>query len=160
MLKRPKRRVAIRIDMTPMVDVAFLLLIFYMSTTQFKPPETKNVALPSSHQKAKLPDKDLVKVTVTKDDSIFVDYIEVREEKSADGSTFEVPTRVYEEATPATIASVINTIRLRNPRVFVVIRADKDTDYGTMEAMMKTMKENQLNRFQLLTEFEEEAEAS
>ena len=38
-----KRRVGIRIDMTPMVDIAFLLLIFYMTTTQFKPPEAKAV---------------------------------------------------------------------------------------------------------------------
>ena len=35
--------------MTPMVDVAFLLLIFYMSTTQFKPPEARAVELPQSH---------------------------------------------------------------------------------------------------------------
>jgi len=38
MLKK-KRRIGISIDMTPMVDVAFLLLIFFMTTTQFKPPE-------------------------------------------------------------------------------------------------------------------------
>jgi biopolymer transport protein ExbD len=41
MLKRPKRRIGIKIDMTPMVDIAFLLLIFYMATTTFKPPEKK-----------------------------------------------------------------------------------------------------------------------
>ena len=34
-----KRRINISIDMTPMVDIAFLLLIFYMTTTSFKPPE-------------------------------------------------------------------------------------------------------------------------
>ena len=34
-----KRRIGIKIDMTPMVDVAFLLLIFFMTTTSFKPPE-------------------------------------------------------------------------------------------------------------------------
>ena len=41
---KKKRRVAIRLDMTPMVDIAFLLLIFYMATTQFKPPEAKAAA--------------------------------------------------------------------------------------------------------------------
>jgi biopolymer transport protein ExbD len=29
------KRIAVTIDMTPMVDVAFLLLIFFMSTTLF-----------------------------------------------------------------------------------------------------------------------------
>jgi len=40
-LKRKKRRIGIILDMTPMVDIAILLLIFYMATTQFKPPQTR-----------------------------------------------------------------------------------------------------------------------
>ena len=36
---RPKRRVGVRVDMTPMVDVAFLLLIFFMVTTVFRTPQ-------------------------------------------------------------------------------------------------------------------------
>ena len=38
MLKKPKR-VGISLDMTPLVDIGFLLLIFFMATTVFKPPE-------------------------------------------------------------------------------------------------------------------------
>lgn len=45
-LRRPKRRVAIRIDMTPMVDIAFLLLIFYMVTTVFAMPQAMEINLP------------------------------------------------------------------------------------------------------------------
>lgn len=45
-LKRPKHRVAIRIDMTPMVDIAFLLLIFYMVTTIFSAPLSMEISLP------------------------------------------------------------------------------------------------------------------
>ena len=33
------KRVGIAMDMTPMVDVGFLLLTFFMLTTQFKPEE-------------------------------------------------------------------------------------------------------------------------
>lgn len=43
--KKPKR-VAIRLDMTPMVDVAFLLLIFYMVTTVFRTPQALELTLP------------------------------------------------------------------------------------------------------------------
>ena len=45
-LRRPKRRIGIKIDMTPMVDIAFLLLIFYMVTTVFSMPQSMELNLP------------------------------------------------------------------------------------------------------------------
>lgn len=45
-LKRPKKRIGVRIDMTPMVDIAFLLLIFYMVTTVFAAPQAMEINLP------------------------------------------------------------------------------------------------------------------
>lgn len=44
--KKKAKRVAIRLDMTPMVDVAFLLLIFYMVTTVFRTPQALELTLP------------------------------------------------------------------------------------------------------------------
>ncbi len=49
-LRRPKRRISIRIDMTPMVDIAFLLLIFYMVTTVFAMPQAMEINLPPKDQ--------------------------------------------------------------------------------------------------------------
>src|SRR5210317_767795 len=49
-LRRPKRRIAIRIDMTPMVDIAFLLLIFYMVTTVFAMPQAMEINLPPEEE--------------------------------------------------------------------------------------------------------------
>jgi biopolymer transport protein ExbD len=45
--KKKKRRINIRLDMTPMVDIAFLLLIFYMVTTVFAAPQAMDINLPS-----------------------------------------------------------------------------------------------------------------
>ncbi len=53
-----KKRMSIAIDMTPLVDVAFLLLTFFMLTTKFKPMEDVVVTLPASHAKAKMPESD------------------------------------------------------------------------------------------------------
>jgi len=64
MLKK-KRRIGIAIDMTPMVDVAFLLLIFFMCTTQFKPPEKDKITLPESNSEAKSPESDIITIAVT-----------------------------------------------------------------------------------------------
>ena len=72
MPKIKKRRLAIRIDMTPMVDVAFLLLTFFMLTTQFKPPQDVQIVLPASHSEFKLPEADVQTITITKDGSVYM----------------------------------------------------------------------------------------
>src|SRR5258706_10767916 len=64
MLKK-KRRIGIAIDMTPMVDVAFLLLIFFMCTTQFKPPEKDKITLPESNSEAKAPETGIITLAAT-----------------------------------------------------------------------------------------------
>jgi biopolymer transport protein ExbD len=54
-LRRPKRRIGIKIDMTPMVDIAFLLLIFYMVTTVFSMPQSMEINLPPKSEDTPLP---------------------------------------------------------------------------------------------------------
>jgi len=43
---RKKRRVTMVLDMTPMVDIAFLLVIFFMTTTRFREPQAIEITLP------------------------------------------------------------------------------------------------------------------
>jgi biopolymer transport protein ExbD len=59
------------IDMTAMCDVAFLLLTFFMLTTQFKSDESVYVDLPKSISEIKLPDTDILNITITKDGRVF-----------------------------------------------------------------------------------------
>jgi biopolymer transport protein ExbD len=147
---KKKRRLGIKIDMTPMVDIAFLLLIFYMSTTQFKPPEAKAVTLPVSHSQIQLPDKDIINVTVTKKDSIFVDFLQ-KEKIVIDGNEMTTTVRKYAEADPGTVSSIINRARAMNIRALIVIKADKDASFGVMNDVMNSMKENNLTRFLIIT---------
>jgi biopolymer transport protein ExbD len=57
--KKKGRRLGVRIDMTPLVDVAFLLLTFFMYTTSMSRPQTMEINLP--------PDKNVhVEVAETK----------------------------------------------------------------------------------------------
>lgn len=59
------------IDMTAMCDVAFLLLTFFMLTTQFKSDETVIVDTPSSISEIKLPDTDILNISITQDGRVF-----------------------------------------------------------------------------------------
>ena len=146
-----KRRVAIRIDMTPMVDIAFLLLIFYMATTQFKPPEARAVELPTSHSQIELPDKGVINITVTQLDSIYVDFtgvaaVEIDGQEVTTSVRYVWPCDVYD------VAEKINRARARQIRSLIVVKADRRASFGVMQDVMKKMQENSLERFLIITD--------
>ena len=68
-VKVPRKSTAM--DMTAMTDVAFLLLTFFMLTTKFRSPELAPVDLPSSRAEVKIPDKNIMLITVTQDGKVF-----------------------------------------------------------------------------------------
>ena len=64
-------RASTSIDMTPMVDLAFLLVTFFMLTTKFAPEEPMAVDMPSSVSEIKLPDTDILTISISKEGSVF-----------------------------------------------------------------------------------------
>ncbi len=71
-LRRPKRRISIRLDMTPMVDIAFLLLIFYMVSTVFAEPQAMEINLPPDKDvETPAPESKILILRVAEDDQIY-----------------------------------------------------------------------------------------
>lgn len=58
--------------MTPFVDVAFLILTFFILATKFKPEDAVEVKTPGSVSSAAVPEKDAFMVTVDKGGRVFV----------------------------------------------------------------------------------------
>jgi biopolymer transport protein ExbD len=69
-IKAPKH--APENDMTPFVDVAFLILSFFMLATKFKPEEPVEVKTPTSVSSAAVPEKDAFMVSIDKEGRVFV----------------------------------------------------------------------------------------
>jgi len=59
------------VDMTAMCDVAFLLLNFFIMTSNFVAKEPIVVAIPSSVAEIKIPERDIVTVLIDKDGKVF-----------------------------------------------------------------------------------------
>ena len=123
--------------MTPMVDVAFLLLIFFMSTTQFKPPETVSVSLPASTSEVRVPETGTIIITVTKSGDIHI--------ADQQGTVSE----------PVPRDALFDTIvdwRGRNPEAVVILKGDKGAEFGVVSDVMETLAKAKTLRFNLMTD--------
>ncbi|MEO7922063.1 MAG: biopolymer transporter ExbD [Chitinophagaceae bacterium] len=58
-------------DMTPFVDIAFLILSFFIMATKFKPPEPVPITTPGSVISQKLPENNAVMISVDSSNRVF-----------------------------------------------------------------------------------------
>ena len=157
MARPKKKRLGIKIDMTPMVDVAFLLLIFFMSTTQFKPPENVPINLPSSHSNLKLPESDILIISISKDNRINMSLGAPRLDQQMG---FMVPNQEgmlkSVDYVPDQLGDKILQARLSNLKIRLIVKADKDAEYGSVEDVMAILQKINMNRFNMVTELEKD----
>jgi biopolymer transport protein ExbD len=132
---RPKRRVGIRIDMTPMVDVAFLLLIFFMVTTVFRTPQALEINLP--------PDKD-VKIEVKESKVLSIRVL------PDDRAYWKHGTDPWARADVATLESVFRPYK-NDKELVVVIKIDREAKFNNMVLIIDKLDLANLTRFSLGT---------
>lgn len=71
-LKMPKSSPSL--DMTPMVDLAFLLVTFFMLTAQFRPEEAVAVDTPTSMSESPIPMTNMMTIVVDSTGRVFWDF--------------------------------------------------------------------------------------
>ncbi|MBI2417185.1 MAG: biopolymer transporter ExbD [Ignavibacteriales bacterium] len=152
MPKIKKRRVNVRIDMTPMVDVAFLLLTFFMLTTQFKPTEEVEVLLPDSNSNLKIPDKNVMTVSVEKKGRIFLGFDSQFLMMQIFGEDFRM--KKSSEVQMNRLFDYITQARISNPKLEVVIRSDSEAEYGVVSDVMEILQKNSITKFSMMTNLE------
>ena len=176
MPKNKKQRVGLRMDMTPMVDIGFLLLTFFMLTTQFRPPEIPEaqVILPTSHSDVKQPESDVMIITVNKDGGVFLslDSQKLREalltkkiQENWDNIDPKIKSQYSDAATMAKLvpsfpvqvselSDMLMQARIRNPKLRTIIKGDREADYGPVMDIMDILQKVNITRFNLLTDLE------
>lgn len=136
--------VPVRRDMTPLVDVAFLLLIFFMSTTQFRAPEVVSVKLPASTAEMRVPETNTIVVTLNKDHRVFISSESARD---------------IQEVPKDQVIQAVVAWRSRNPAAVIIVKGDKDVRFGEMSDLMNNLAAAKAIRFNLMTDVKREGES-
>lgn len=139
--KRPrKRRVGIRIDMTPMVDVAFLLLIFFMVTTVFRTPQALEINLPPKDIQVPIAESKILTLRVIPGPKMF----------------WNVGSEKPQEITVDKLPPVLKDQSGRIKDMVVLIKIDKEAEFHNMVDIIDELDLAKLTRFSMAPLTEEE----
>lgn len=129
-----KARVGVRVDMTPMVDIAFLLLIFFMVTTVFRRPLAMEVNMPEPDARVEVPESNVMTLYVDKDEALFA-----RQGKAAlQPIAWQDLRATFEAGTAA------------NPNLIILVKIHREARYEPMVDMMDTLEDAKMQRFSLV----------
>jgi biopolymer transport protein ExbD len=147
-----KKRVSVRIDMTPLVDVAFLLLTFFMLTTQFKPTEEVEITFPYSHSEIKLPESNTMTLYISKDSKLLLGFDSsiMMERMFGQANRLRQATEVKLEE----LGELLIKARISNPKLITIIKSDSQSEYGTVSDVIDILQKVQITRFNMVTNFE------
>lgn len=133
-LRRPKRRVSIRLDMTPMVDIAFLLLIFFMVTTVFRAPQAMEVNLPPQGAKVEVPESNVMTMFINPDGRFLY--------RMAQGPLVATSMKDLSQL-------FTDNVKL-NPELIVLVKVHRSAKYETMVDVMDELEIANMARFSLV----------
>ena len=131
-LHRKKRRVGIRIDMTPMVDVAFLLLIFFMVTTVFRTPKALEINLPPKDTKTDVPVSKTITVRILADGRLYW--------KAADNP--------FTRSDVSHLRDVLAPFAGQTEKI-VIVKVDRDAEFVNMVNALDELHGAKLTRFSI-----------
>lgn len=129
-------REPIAFDMTPMVDMVLLLLIFFMLVSTFVPLQVIKLTLPESTRSQQLSHQpETLTITITRDENVYVEEEEV--------SWKELPKKLEDKLKVS-----------EDKKVYV--RADKDTRLQPWVLLMDILHQGGVHDIELATTSEEE----
>jgi biopolymer transport protein ExbD len=130
---RAKKRMNVRLDMTPMVDVVMLLITFFMLTTVFNTPQTMEVNLPPDEAQVEVAESNLLTLRVAADGALF----------------WNLGVETPQPLAFAQLRPLLADRLAANSRLITLVKVDRDSSYKTMVDVMDELNLANVTRFSL-----------
>lgn len=133
--KRKKgRRLGIRIDMTPLVDVAFLLLTFFMLTTSMTRPQTMEINLPPDQEvKVEIAESNLLTLLIDEGGKMY----------------WSIGIKAPQRLEQANLRKFLREQIAGNPKLVTLVKVDRKGKYKMMVDIMDELNLANITRFSL-----------
>ena len=136
------KRSSTRIDMTPMVDLAFLLLTFFVMTTTLNKPQTMEITMPEKpkpgDEMPEINEKNVLTLVLGEDDKIYW-YMGITDPK-VEVSNFSATG----------MRKILLEKKAELPKLVVLIKAMDEAKYKNMVDIMDEMNISAMQRFALV----------
>lgn len=126
-----KRREPARVDVTPLIDIVFQLVLFFMVSTTFVTSPGIKVNLPRSSAETLLQEQEDLHIWMTDAGAVFVD------KKAVDFEALE---------------KILSTRAVQDPSTLVIIEADTQVEHGRVVGVMDLARSVGLERLAIATE--------
>ncbi len=130
---KKKRRIAVRIDMTPMVDLMFVLLTFYMVASSMTRPQAMEINIPPGDSKVEVAASNLMTLRVVADGSIYWN-IGTDDAKKVEWRDFH---------------DLVEKSNKANSRLITLIKVDRRAKYQDMINIIDELNVDNVTRFSL-----------
>ena len=126
---RPRRRPPVDINLAPLIDVVFLLLIFFMVSTTFKDEARLRVQLPQAQgEDIQAQEPAMIRIVIDRAGHFFIDDREVADTRAA------------------TLARLLTERRGEDSMIPVLIQADANTPHQAVMTAMDAASQAGLSR--------------
>jgi len=137
------KKLSTQVDMTPMVDLGFLLITFFIFSTTMSQPTTMSLIMPkdteNEEEQSKVKASGAFTVLLGKADGVY--FYEGEDASALQASDFK---KIRDE--------IIRKKKSTDPKDFVVvIKPNEESNYQNMVAILDEMTINEVKKFALVT---------
>ena len=135
---RPRRSEDPDINLTPLIDIVFLLLIFFMVSTTFVHESELEISLPESTSEVMSTDSETLEIAI-----------------DANGR-YALNGRILASAERQTLREALLEFAAEDPSQLVLLRADELTPHRYVVRAMDVLAQIGMTRMSIATEYQEE----